>query len=99
MAPRCSWSSATATTTSSPHGPASSAAKASSRTRSTRFAAVSRRWRDEPRSPQHRDALGAAAARQRSEERRVGKEGVSTCKTRGSPDYQKKNYKKNTIEH
>src|SRR3546814_18425449 len=33
-----------------------------------------------------------ARADDRSEERRVGKEGVSTCKCRGSPD----DYKKNT---
>src|SRR3546814_12359899 len=31
--------------------------------------------------------------RQRSEERRVGKECVSTCRSRGSPNHSKKNYR------
>src|SRR3546814_13685883 len=35
--------------------------------------------------------LTRAHARQRSEERRVGKECVSTCRSRGSPDHEKKN--------
>src|SRR3546814_14808432 len=33
---------------------------------------------------------GAAALAVRSEERRVGKEGVSTCRSRGPPDHKKK---------
>src|SRR3546814_14640867 len=38
----------------------------------------------------HRDEEGLEAAEDRSEERRVGKECVSTCRSRRSPD----NYKK-----
>src|SRR3546814_20806892 len=37
--------------------------------------------------------MGVAVRMARSEERRVGKEGVSTCRSRGSPDP----YKKKTI--
>src|SRR3546814_11609845 len=33
------------------------------------------------------DAVEALSADRRSEERRVGKEGVSTCRSRGSPDH------------
>src|SRR3546814_12394728 len=35
---------------------------------------------------------GAAAARHRSEERRVGKEGVSTCRSRCQPNHSKQTY-------
>src|SRR3546814_17521656 len=43
-------------------------------------------------------ALDVAADRGRSEERRVGKEGVSTCRSGWSPyPYKKKNTKHNTI--
>src|SRR3546814_16898309 len=35
----------------------------------------------------------------RSEERRVGKECVSTCSARGSPDHKKKKKEKKTIKH
>src|SRR3546814_13638453 len=42
------------------------------------------------------DAEEAQAKRLRSEERRVGKECVSTCRSRWSPYHSKKNNKKNT---
>src|SRR3546814_13297671 len=38
--------------------------------------------------------LGAITAKQRSEEGRVGKVGVSTCRSRWSPDHQKKQKQK-----
>src|SRR3546814_13162808 len=38
----------------------------------------------------HAAAQAGDAVRARSEERRVGKEGVSTCRSRGSPDNEKK---------
>src|SRR3546814_16248301 len=38
-----------------------------------------------------RDALDVGAAAERSEERRVGKAGVSTCRFRWSPTHKKKN--------
>src|SRR3546814_14634515 len=45
-------------------------------------------WQDHyPRAAMH---LFAAQMAQRSEERRGGKEGVSTCRTRWSADHQKK---------
>src|SRR3546814_12364146 len=44
----------------------------------------------------HEDLL-AGDATERSEERRVGKEGVSTCRSRWSPDYEKK--KNRQTEH
>src|SRR3546814_11892083 len=43
-----------------------------------------------------RDADNTAG---RSEERRVGKEGVSTCRSRGSPYNSKKNQIVNSIDH
>src|SRR3546814_11718366 len=55
----------------------------------TRFTAllgfeVTRQWYDEVRP------LAYAANRTRSEERRVGNESVSTCRSRWSPDHYKK---------
>src|SRR3546814_12981754 len=41
------------------------------------------------------DSLEGAKAAIRSEERRVGKEGVSTGRARGSPDHKKKKKKQN----
>src|SRR3546814_13678369 len=41
----------------------------------------------------------AHSAKLRSEERRVGKECVSTCRSRWSPYHKKKHHKRNNITH
>src|SRR3546814_16490027 len=45
--------------------------------------------------PQHRASVRLRPDIERSEERRVGKECVSTCRSRWSPYHKKKNKKKN----
>src|SRR3546814_12340504 len=47
--------------------------------------------RVEEQIPEHDDVMPEAGAAARSEERRVGKECVSTCRYRWSPYHQKKN--------
>src|SRR3546814_20366398 len=44
----------------------------------------------------HSPGLGSSQVDTRSEERRVGKECVSTCRSRWSPDHEKKKKKNNT---
>src|SRR3546814_16143728 len=48
------------------------------------------------RGPQDPVSTAAGVAHKRSEERRVGKECVSTCRSRWSPDHSKKQKKKTT---
>src|SRR3546814_19933540 len=43
--------------------------------------------------------VAVVASNTRSEERRVGKECVSTCRSRWSPDNSKKKHKTKTIQH
>src|SRR3546814_19391357 len=45
------------------------------------------------------DLVAGDTMAKRSEERRVGKECVSTCRSRVTPDHEKKKYRNKTIPH
>src|SRR3546814_12297454 len=58
-------------------------------------ATLDHRARDHRRSRDDQRVQGIAIVAERSEERRVGKEGVRTCRSRWSPYHSKKNPKSN----